>query len=243
MNVLILGGNSDIGFAIAREFAKSYGAEIQLASRNLEQLEKKAGDLKVLFNVNVNVYPFDVLDKESHKDFFQNLREKPDVVVATFGILGEQLEAQQDPQKAAEILGSNYVGAVSILEIIASDFEQRGKGVIIGVSSVAGDRGRASNYIYGSAKAGFTAYISGLRNRLFDKGVRVITILPGFVATKMTAHLNLNPALTATPEEVARETEKAFRKKKDVIYVKPIWKWIMMAIKLQPEAIFKRLKL
>ncbi|PCI23397.1 MAG: short-chain dehydrogenase [SAR324 cluster bacterium] len=243
MNLLILGGNSDIGFAIAKEFARKHRASVQLASRNLDQLNKKAKDLEVSFQVETKVHYFDVLDTDSHKEFYTSLETKPDMVIATFGILGDQHEAQADPIKAIKIIESNYVGAVSILELIAADFEKKQKGTIVGVSSVAGERGRGSNYIYGSAKAGFTAYFSGLRNRLHPAGVRVITLLPGFVKTKMTAHLELPQALLAEPAEVAIQLEKAYRKGKDVVYAKPIWKWIMMAIKLQPEGIFKRLKL
>ena len=144
---------------------------------------------------------------------------------------------------AQQVLTINFNGAVNILEIIARDFEQRQKGAIIGISSVAGDRGRASNCIYGAAKAGFTAYLSGLRNRLTTSNIRVVTILPGFVDTKMTAHLELPQALLAKPEEVAKRVMKGYKGSKDVLYVKPIWKWIMLIIKLLPEFIFKRLKL
>ncbi|HEY2727571.1 MAG TPA: SDR family NAD(P)-dependent oxidoreductase, partial [Parafilimonas sp.] len=116
-------------------------------------------------------------------------------------------------------------------------------GTIVGISSVAGERGRQSNYIYGSAKAGFTAYLSGLRNRLYHDNVHVLTVLPGFVNTKMTAELNLSPLLTASPEQVADAVETAIRKKKNVIYVKWFWKWIMKIIKNIPEGMFKKKKL
>jgi short-subunit dehydrogenase len=140
-------------------------------------------------------------------------------------------------------INANYTGAVSILNIVAADYEERRKGTIIGISSVAGNRGRQSNYIYGSAKAGFTAYLSGLRNKLFHHKTHVMTVLPGFVYTKMTEHLQLPKLLTATPEEVALAVYHGFKKVKDVVYVKWFWKWIMMIITFIPESIFKKKKL
>ena len=127
---------------------------------------------------------------------------------------------------------------------IASKLLQKlGGGTIIGISSVAGERGRASNYIYGSAKAGFSAFLSGLRNRLFRKGVRVITVKPGFVATRMTEGMALPKALTAHPEEVGAAVVQAERHRRDVVYVRPIWRLIMLVIRLLPEGLFKRLSL
>src|SRR5690606_97752 len=135
-------------------------------------------------------------------------------------------------------INTNYTGAVSILNIIAADYALQKKGCIVGISSVAGERGRQSNYIYGSAKAGFTAYLSGLRNKFYDKGVHVVTVLPGFVHTKMTENLDLPKLLTAQPEDVARSIYTAVQKKKNIIYVKWFWRWIMCIIKLIPEPIF-----
>ena len=121
--------------------------------------------------------------------------------------------------------------------------EQRGSGTIIGVSSVAGERGRASNYIYGSAKAGFTAFLSGLRNRLRKSGVTVITVKPGYVRTRMTEGLNLPAVLTADPDELARAIRNAHRKKRLVVYYRPIWRLIMFVIRCLPESVFTRMRL
>jgi len=137
----------------------------------------------------------------------------------------------------------NYTGAVSILNIVANYYVSQQKGIIAGISSVAGERGRQSNYFYGSAKAGFTAYLSGLRNRLFHQQVHVLTVQPGFVYTRMTEGLPLPRLLTATPEKVADSIYLAIRKKKNVIYVKWFWRWIMLIIKCIPEFLFKKLKL
>ena len=240
MHVLILGGNSDVGAAIAAVFARKQGAFITLASRNMELGAKKAKDITVRYQVEARAVSFDALDYDSHVDFVVGLESPPDVVVAAFGYLGDQELAQQDFQEARRIIETNYLGAVSILEILARDMEQRGRGTIIGLGSVAGLRGRQSNYIYGSAKGGFLVYLSGLRNRLHKAGVQVLTVLPGFVATKMTEHLDLPPKLTATPEQVARDVYSAFRFKRNIIYTRWPWRWIMTVIRSIPEFLFKR---
>lgn len=142
-----------------------------------------------------------------------------------------------------KIMETNYVGAVSILELFANKFQQQREGVIVGISSVAGDRGRQSNYFYGSSKAAFTAYLSGLRNRLRMYNVQVLTVKPGYVKTAMTAHLQLPKFITATAEETADEIMRAIDLNKNEIYVLPVWRYIMLVIKLIPERIFKRMKL
>ena len=128
---------------------------------------------------------------------------------------------------------------MSLFNIIANDFEKRKSGFIVGISSVAGDRGRKSNYLYGSAKAAFTAYLSGLRNRLYDAQVHVMTVKPGFVATKMTEDMDLPEKLTAQPDEVADDIYNAQQKNKNVFYTKWIWRWVMLIIRSIPEWKFK----
>ncbi|GAF79540.1 unnamed protein product, partial [marine sediment metagenome] len=201
MNLLILGGNSDIGFAIAREFARKEGANIILASRDMELLEKKARDIELRYQVKAQAVYFNATDYKSHVEFYEKLDQKPDGVIVAFGFLGEQKKAQRDFQETRRIIETNYIGALSILEIFAADFELKGHGFIIGISSVAGERGRQSNYIYGSAKGAFAIYLSGLRNRLSRSNVRVITVLPGFVKTRMTRDLELPEILMSEPED------------------------------------------
>lgn len=157
--------------------------------------------------------------------------------------MGDQEKAQSDFAESRKIIESNYLGAVSVLNIIADDYELSGQGVIVGVSSVAGDRGRQSNYIYGSAKAGFTAYLSGLRNRLAKKNVHVMTLKPGFIKTKMVAGLKTPAPLTALPDKLASYVYKAIGKKRNVVYYLPLWRYIMTIIVVIPESIFKKLKL
>ena len=187
--------------------------------------------------------PFDGCDVDSHQAFYDDLNPKPDGVITVMGYLGEQKVSELSFKETQQVIHSNYTGNVSILNIIANDFEKRGHGFICGVSSVAADRGRKSNYIYGSAKAGFSAYLSGLRNRLYHANVHVLTVHPGFVATKMTQHLTLPRRLTATPEQVAKAIINAQQSKKNMLYVKSIWKYIMWVIKNIPENKFKKMDL
>ena len=241
-NVLILGATSDMALAIARQLAIE-GYSITLAGRSIERLSAIEGDIRVRHKVIVNSVFFDALDFASHEQFYNALAERPDIVICVFGLLGDQHLAQDDWKHCQDIINSNYTGAVSILNVVANDFERRKKGVIVGISSVAGERGRQSNYIYGSAKAGFTEYLSGLRNRLYRHGVHVVTVKPGFVRTKMIENISTPGPLTASPKQVAKKTSDAIRKKKNTIYVLSIWSLIMLVIKMIPESIFKRLKL
>ncbi|MEO6915432.1 MAG: SDR family NAD(P)-dependent oxidoreductase, partial [Chitinophagaceae bacterium] len=178
--VLILGATSDMAMAIANKFA-SEKYDIQLASRNVSQLNPLVSDLAIRHKVNCTLHTFDALDLKSHEAFFQSLTQKPDVSICVFGYLGENEKAMMDEEEAGRIIATNYTGAVSILNVIARYYISVKQGTIVGISSVAGLRGRQSNYMYGSAKAGFSAYLSGLRNRLFKENVHVLTVMPGFV--------------------------------------------------------------
>ncbi|MEW6388180.1 MAG: SDR family oxidoreductase [Thermodesulfobacteriota bacterium] len=243
MYLLILGANSEVAQALAGKFAQDEGAHLYLASRDLKVLAKKAGDLEIRYRVKAEPLFFDATDYASHAAFYRGLNPPPDGVVLAFGYLGDQQQAQEDFQEAKRIIDINFLGAVSILEIIAADFARRGHGFIIGISSVAGERGRQSNYIYGAAKGALSIYLSGLRQRLSPRGVRVLTVLPGFVQTKMTEHLDLPAKLMATPEEAAQDIFQSYRRGKEITYTKWFWKWIMLIIKALPEKIFKRAKL
>jgi short-subunit dehydrogenase len=157
------------------------------------------------------------------------------------GYLGDQAKGQTDWEEAHRILETNFTGCVSALNILANHFEARGAGFICAISSVAGDRGRQSNYLYGAAKAGLSAYLQGLRNRLFPAHVKVITIKPGFVDTRMT-YGRSGLLLVASPERVAKGIFGAIVKGKDVVYLPWFWRFIMLIVQSIPEAIFKRLR-
>jgi len=240
--VLILGATSDIGFAIAKKFAAEKYA-IQLAGRNLEQLKPLQSDLQIRYNVPCSIHAFDAANFESHSPFYKSLPSSPDISVYVIGYMTDNEQAISNWNESLKTINANYTGAVSILNIIAEDYSRKQKGVIAGISSVAGNRGRQSNYIYGSAKAALTAYLSGLRNKMYHNKVHVLTVLPGFVYTKMTEHLQLPKPLTAKPEEVADAVFRGVQKRKDIVYVKWFWKWIMSIITAVPESIFKKRKL
>lgn len=243
MNMLILGANSEIALAAGHLFAQKEGANLYLASRNVEALEKKARDIELRHQVKVTPLAFDALDYASHAAFYQQLDPKPDLVLLAFGTLPDQKAAERSFEQAKLALDSNFTGAMSILEIVAADFETRGRGCIIGLSSPAGLRGRKSNYIYGAAKAALLVYLSGLRHRLYPASVRVITVFPGFTRTKMTENLDLPAKLTANPEDVAADIYAAYRGKKDEVYSKWFWRWIMYIIRSVPECVFKKTNL
>ena len=240
--VLIIGAKSDIAKAVARKYAKQ-GYDLFLAARNSDELEALARDIEIRSQQIVKYGELDILDFNSHQAFYDSLEEKPIGVVCAVGYLGSQDKAQLDFTEAQRITNTNYLGITRLFDIIASDFESRGNGFMVGISSVAGDRGRKSNYVYGAAKAAFSAYLSGLRNRLHDAGVQVLTVKPGFVATSMTAGMDLPEKLTAQPEAVADDIYNAQQKGKNIIYTKWIWRWIMLIIKHIPEWKFKGMSL
>lgn len=240
--ILILGARSDIARAVAHQFAAE-GWHVQLAARRAGTLKADCDDLRLRHGVEASAFEFDALKTDSHASFVSGLPMLPDVVVCCVGLMGEQERSEVEPAAAALVMRSNFEGPASILSAFAGPFAERGSGTLVGISSVAGERGRAANYVYGSAKAGFTAFLSGLRNRLTRFGVTVITVIPGFVDTAMTENMALPPRLTAQPVEVAQAVLRAVRQKQDVIYVRRVWWAIMLAIRTIPERYFKRMRL
>lgn len=241
-NVLILGGSSDLGIALARMYA-SHNFNISIAGRNLPEMVRIANDLVIRFDVRATGYEFDASNFESHKLFYNNLELKPDITICVFGFMGNAVTALENWQDSLQVINTNYTGAVSICNIVAAAYSLQKSGMIIGISSVAGDRGRSTNFLYGSAKAGFTAYLSGLRNRLFKSGVHVLTVKPGFMYTRMTENLQLPALLTANVNEVAATIYKAGVAGKNIIYVKWFWRYLMLIISNIPEFMFKKMAL
>lgn len=241
-SVLILGANSDIARATARVFA-GHGHPLMLAARDLARMESLAADLRLRHSITVSVHQLDILDTAAHPSFVVGLPELPGIAISMIGLLGEQADSERDPVAATLVLRSNFEAPALMLGILAEAFARRGSGTLVGVSSVAGDRGRATNYVYGAAKAGFTAFLSGLRNRLVRQGVHVITVKPGFVKTRMIEGMETPVWLTAEPEQVGRAIYQAWRRRRDVIYVGPLWRLIMAVITSLPEALFKKLSI
>jgi len=241
--LLLVGGTSDIGRATALNYAKA-GWRVLLAARHKDEARRNADDIAARTGAEVTTSQFDILETDQFERFLDELGSLPDTVVCVVGELGDQVRGQSDPAHAALLIRTNFEGPALFLGVVAERFLARGYGTIVGVSSVAGDRGRASNYLYGAAKAGFTAFLSGLRNRTASKGLRVVTVKPGFVRTRMTAGMKLPPLLTAEPEEVGRAIFEAAEKGGgDVIYVRRVWRPMMMLVGSIPERIFKRLRL
>jgi short-subunit dehydrogenase len=183
----------------------------------------------------------DVTQFESHKPFYENLNPKPEIVFCCIGYYENQLIARNDYRELQKTIVSNFTGVVSLINIISKDFESKNFGNIVVLSSVAGIRGRRLNYIYGSAKAGLTVYLSGLRNLLFEKNVQITTILLGPVYTRMSEGHKLMPWITLQPRIAAKKIIFAGIEGKDEVYIHWIWKYIMFAIRQIPEWIFKRL--
>ncbi len=240
--VLILGATSDMAQAIARTFAKN-NYTVQLAARNSSRLAAFQTDMQLRHNVSCTLHEFDALQFATHKPFFEQLSPRPDVTVCVFGVMEEEELAFNNWDVAERMINSNFTGAVSILNIVAAHYQAAKSGCIAGISSVAGERGRQSKLIYGSSKAAFTAYLDGLRNLLFKSNVHVVTVKPGFVYTKMTESLTLPGILTAKPEEVGTAVYNAVQKKTNTVYVRWMWRWIMLIIRNIPEFQFKKMKL
>lgn len=244
--VAILGGASTVARAIASEFARE-GCAIVLGDPDREENESVAADLRTRFGVPVHALPFDALAFDTHAGFLDTCREVlgdlPEGVVVCFGYMPEQAAAQTDFSQARRAIDLCFTGAVSILDLFANAFEARRGGFIAMLSSVAGDRGRRANYTYGAAKAGVTAYLSGLRNRLHEANVQVTTIKPGFMDTKMTYGMPLPGPLVASPEQAGKAIHAAIRKGKDVAYVLWFWRYIMLIIRSIPEWQFKKMNL
>jgi short-subunit dehydrogenase len=165
-----------------------------------------------------------------------------DVALIALGTLGDQKESERDWVVAERELSTNFLSAASLLTLLGNRFEAQRGGTLAVISSVAGDRGRQSNYVYGSAKAALSTFTAGLRNRLFKSGVHVLTIKPGFVDTPMTAHLPKN-ALFVGPDKIARGIVRAIDRRRDVVYLPWFWRWILLIIRSVPEFVFKRLSL
>jgi len=243
-SVLVIGGSSDIGHATALRYAQA-GWQVALAARDVTAAQRNADDVKARSGADVPVHALDVLATDRLADFVASLPMLPDTVISMIGELGDQKRAETDLAHATMIMRTNFEAPSLLLGLFANAFQARGSGTIVGVSSVAGDRGRGSNYVYGAAKAGFSQFLSGLRNRMALAGkVRVVTVKPGFVRTRMTAHLKLPAPLTVTPERVAGDIFQAAEENgREVIYVARRFWLVMTIIRLIPETVFKRLKL
>lgn len=243
-NILIIGATS----AIAQEFARvalRKGDRLFLVARNSKKLQTITQDFQIRHSTKVGSLVADLNDFSRHETIVATAIKEMggvDIVLVAHGALGDQRAAEKDFALAEQEFKTNFLSVISLLTPVAAYFEKQRSGIIAVISSVAGDRGRQSNFIYGSAKGGLSIYLAGLRNRLFASGVKVLTIKPGFVDTPMTAHLKKG-LLFASAHKVATGIYRAIERGKDVVYLPGFWFWIMLVIRLVPERIFKRLKL
>jgi short-subunit dehydrogenase len=243
--ILIVGATSAIANACARTWA-AQGSEFFLVARNNEKLEQIAADLTARGAKRVITHLMDVTDVTAHvamlKDCVDALQQI-DLTLIAHGTLPEQSACEQDVGIALKELNNNGISVIALLTLLANQFEIQRYGTLAVISSVAGDRGRPSNYLYGTAKAAVSTFCEGLRARMFKVGVHVITIKPGFVDTPMTKGLPLPAPLVASAEKVSQLIINGIDKKKDTIYTPNFWNLIMLIIKSIPSFIFKRLNL
>jgi short-subunit dehydrogenase len=244
-NVLIAGATSTIARHAAGELADR-GARLHLAARDEAEAGRIGRDLEVRRGAEVSWDSFEATDYEGHEhllDSATGAMDGLDGVLVAVGMLGDQTRAEAEPWHLRDVIEINYGAPASLITAAAHRFERQGEGWIAALSSVAGDRGRPSNYAYGSAKAGLTAFLEGLRGRLHESGVHVLTVKPGPTDTKMTFGMDDPPPLMAEPERVAGRIVWAIEEEKDVCYAPPIWRYIMAAIRLIPASVFKKLGL
>ncbi len=244
MTVLILGATSRIAQQVGHRYAEE-GHAVYVTARDAAEAELVAADIAIRHEVPTGFGAFDALDMPSHRRFIAEVEEclgPIEVALVAFGEMGDQEESQRDFGMARQVIDINFTGAASICEAIAERMEERGRGAIIGLSSVAGDRGRQSNYIYGSAKGAFTLYLGGLRNRLTKSAVQVLTVRLGFVDTRMTYGMKTGIPI-ADPTDISRRILRHQQRGSDSVYLPGFWWLIMTIICLIPERIFKRLSL
>lgn len=242
--VLIIGATSAIAEALARRYAAA-GARLYLVARDGERLESMKADLTLRGAETVGGARLDVNELERHEAVIDGALEALggiDLALVAHGTLPDQRACEADFSLALRELNTNALSVVSLLTHLANRLEAQGAGTLAAISSVAGDRGRQSNYLYGSAKGMVSLFLAGLRNRLHRSGVHVLTIKPGFVDTPMTADFPKGP-LWASPDRVARDIERAVERRREVLFTPWFWRYIMWIIRAIPEPIFKRMSL
>ena len=239
-SLLLLGGTSEIGLALAHKLVADRCRRVVLAGRPSSRLDEAAEELRAA-GAQVEVLPFDASDPEAHPTLVEKaFVDDVDLAVVAFGVLGDQALAEQDGTHAVTIAATNYVGALSVTVPVSQAMQRQGHGAIVVLSSVAGERPRKANFVYGSSKAGLDAFATGLGDALKGTGVHVMVVRPGFVRTKMTAHLEPAP-LSTTPGEVADAIVQGLRRRRETIWVPGALRFVMSALRHVPRPIFRKL--
>lgn len=240
-SLLVLGGTSEIALATARRLIARRTRTVWLAGRPSPGLDEAAGQLRGL-GAEVRTVAFDALDPAAHEDALGKVFAEGDIdmVLLAFGTLGDQAHDERDPEAAVRVAQTNYTGAVSAGLVCAGALQTQGHGSLVVLSSVAGERARRANFIYGSSKAGLDAFAQGLGDALHGTGVHVMVVRPGFVRTRMTAGLPEAP-LATTPEAVAAAVELGLRRRAETVWVPGALRMVMSAIRHLPRGVFRRL--
>jgi decaprenylphospho-beta-D-erythro-pentofuranosid-2-ulose 2-reductase len=242
-SVLVLGGGSDLGLAIAAELVGRHTRTVVLAGRDPDRFEGSAAELRAAGATRVETLAFDATDFASHEKFVDEafaLVGDIDLVVIAFGVLGDAEVAERDAATALEIVQTNYTGVVSVTVPLSQRLKAQGHGTLVLLSSVAGERVRKANFVYGSSKAGADAFFQGLGDRLVGSGVHTMIVRPGFVRTKMTAGMKDAP-MTTTPAVVATAVADALARDRELIWVPAPLRGVMAVIRHLPRPIFRRL--
>ncbi|MBD0839249.1 MULTISPECIES: decaprenylphospho-beta-D-erythro-pentofuranosid-2-ulose 2-reductase [unclassified Streptomyces] len=240
-SLLVLGGTSEIALATARRLIARRTRTVWLAGRPSPALDRSAADLRAL-GAEVHTVAFDALDPESHETVLGKVFAEGDIdlVLLAFGILGDQAHDERDPVAAVRVAQTNYTGAISAGLVTARALQDQGHGSLVVLSSVAGERARRANFIYGSSKAGLDAFAQGLGDALYGTGVHVMVVRPGFVRSRMTAGLEEAP-LATTPEAVATAIELGLRRRSETVWVPGALRLVMSALRHVPRGLFRRL--
>jgi decaprenylphospho-beta-D-erythro-pentofuranosid-2-ulose 2-reductase len=244
-SVLVLGGGSDIALATCAELARRRAPRIVLAARKPEALDAAAAELRAAGASAVDTVAFDATEFTGHEQFVRATFERFgdfDLVIVAFGVLGDQHRSEQDAAAALETVQTNFTGVVSVTVPLAQRLRQQGHGTLVLLSSVAGERARRANFVYGASKAGADAFYQGLGDSLLGSGVHVLVVRPGFVRTKMTAGMQAAP-LSTTPEAVAEATVRALARGREVVWVPPALRAVMSVVRHLPRPVFRRLPL
>jgi len=244
-NILIVGATSAIAEAAARRFAAS-GARFYLVGRNAEKLAAITRDLEIRSGQPVHGESLDLDLLDQHPALLERVEQALggiDIALIAHGMLPDQEACQHLVAMTLAAIHTNALSAISLATLLANAFETRGRGALVVIGSVAGDRGRQSNYVYGSAKGMVGLFLQGLRNRLSGKDIQIITVKPGFVDTPMTATFEKKGLLWAQPDQIAKGIVAAVEHRRDVVYLPWFWRWIMLVILHIPERVFRRMKI